>query len=384
MTVTRTITVGEEESSFLDTLADFCLERIAPRADLIDRKDAWFPDLLAECAALGLQGLLVDGTEFRRDRIFLADAATQLIGSYSPSVGLAVCAAHIQSVMLANYGSPAVREKWLGRVIAAEAFGSMGISEPEAGTDLRNVRTVASRTGSGWVLNGGKTWTTLSPISDFTIVLAKLDSSDRGADMGVFLVERGMPGLTYGPNESLIGYHGLPMANVYFENVEVPAENIMTSEGGFKSMMQGLNFARIGAASLAVGILRGCLRLTTEYARNRVTFGTQIANHQLVQLRVGEIMVNLAAAGAVCHAAAVSYAGGDPDPTLLASSKVFCTDAAMAAATACVTVFGGMGVTEQYSIERYLRDAKCTQIFDGTSDILTLQVGRAGLARDDW
>jgi alkylation response protein AidB-like acyl-CoA dehydrogenase len=386
MAVTHPLTVANEESvSYLATLEKFCKDRIAPRADRIDREDKWFPDLLGECAVLGIQGLLVDETGFRRDSVILADEVTRLIASYSPSVGLALCAAHIQTVMLANYGSAAVRQKWLGRVIAAEAFGSMGISEPEAGTDLRNVRTVARPAGDDtWVVNGAKTWTTLSPISDFTIVLAKLDSLDRTAEMGVFLVERDMPGVSYGANESLIGYHGLPMANVYLENVRIPAANIMTAEGGFKSVLQGLNFARIGAASLGAGILRGCLRLTTTYARNRVTFGTQIANHQLVQLRIGEIMHHLAAAESLCHAAATSYATGNPDPTLLASAKVFCTDAAMAAATACVTVFGGMGVTEQYAIQRYLRDAKCTQIFDGTSDILTLQVGRAGLAREDW
>ncbi|MQA24962.1 MAG: acyl-CoA dehydrogenase [Micromonosporaceae bacterium] len=385
MTATRELTgVDEETSSFLDTLNAFCRERIAPRAEDIDREDKWFPDLLGECAALGLQGLLVEENAFRRDRIFLAEAVTRLIGSYSPSVGLALCAAHIQSVMLASYGRPAVKEKWLGPVVAAEAFGSMGISEPDAGTDLRNIRTVARRDGKSWVLNGGKTWTTLSPVSDFTVVLAKLDSRDRSAEMGVFLVERDMPGVTYGANESLIGYHGLPMANVYLEDVQVPADNVMTAEGGFKNVLQGLNFARIGAASLGAGILHGCLRLSTAYARSRVTYGTPIANHQLVQLRIGEMMNNLAAAEALCQTAAASYATGDPDPHLLASAKVFCTDAAMAAATACVTIFGGMGVTEQYAIERYLRDAKCTQIFDGTSDILTLQVGRAGLAREDW
>ena len=370
---------------YLKVVEDFCRDRIAPVATQIDRSDEWFPDVLKECADLGLQGIMVgEDRAIDASRIFVAEATSQVLASYSPSVALAVGAARLHTIMLATHASPQVRDRWLDRVIGAEAFGSMGISEPEAGSDIRNARTVAHPDGDGWILDGGKAWTTLSPISDFTIVLAKLGSAERGAEFGMFLVERGMPGMSYGENDSLVSYRGVPMANVYFDGIEIPPEYVLAASGGFRSILEGLNFARLEAGSLGVGIIRGCLRHISSYAHSRVTFETAIANHQAIQLRAGEIVTRFEAARSLQHAAAVSYATGSVDPDLCAMAKVFASDSAMAAATQAVSVFGGMGVSEEYEIERYMRDAKATQIFDGTSDLLTMQVGRAALGREDW
>lgn len=377
--------LDEAAADYVKVVEDFCRDRIAPVASRIDRSDEWFPDVLEECAELGLQGVMVgDDRTIDPTRIFVAEATSEILASYSPSVALAVGAARLHTIMLATHALPEVRDRWLDRVMNAEAFGSMGISEPEAGSDIRNARTVARRDGDGWVLDGGKAWTTLSPISSFTVVLAKLESADRGAEFGMFLVERGMPGMSYGENDSLVGYRGVPMANVYFDGIQIPPEFVLAERGGFKSILEGLNFARLEAGSLGVGILRGCLRHTTAYARSRVTFDTVIANHQAIQLRIGDMAMKLQAARALQHAAAATYATGRVDPDLCAMAKVFASDAAMAAATQAVSVFGGIGVSEEYPIERYMRDAKATQIFDGTSDLLTLQVGRSALGRETW
>lgn len=383
--VTQREVLDEEAVEYVKVVERFCAERIAPIASEIDRRDEWFPDVLKECAAMGLQGVMVaDDRTIDPARIFLAEATSEVLASYSPSVAIAIGAARLHTVMLATHASPEVRDRWLDPVINAEAFGSMGISEPEAGSDIRNARTVARRDGEGWILDGSKAWTTLSPISSFTVVLAKLGSADRGAEFGMFLVERGMPGMSYGENDSLVGYRGVPMANVYFDGIAIPPEFVLAESDGFKRILAGLNFARIEAASLGVGILRGCLRHVSSYARSRVTFGSVIANHQAIQLRAGDMAMKLEAARALQLAAARSYATGHVDHDLCAMSKVFASDAAMDAATRAVSVFGGMGVSEDYEIERYMRDAKATQIFDGTSDVLTLQIGRSALSREDW
>lgn len=377
--------LDETGADFIEVVETFSRDRIGPVARQIDRSDEWFPEVLKECAELGLQGIMVaDDRTIDPARIHIADATTEVLASYSPSVALAVTAARLHTIMLATYATPEVRDRWLDAVMSAEAFGSMGISEPEAGSDIRNARTVARRQGDGWVLDGGKAWTTLSPISSFTVVLAKLGSADRGAEFGMFLVEREMPGMSYGKNDSLVGYRGVPMANVYFDGVEVPSEYVLAESGGFMSILEGLNFARLEAGALGVGILRGCLRHISAYARSRVTFGTAIANHQAIQLRTGDIATKLEAARGLLNAAARSYAIGRVDADLCAMSKVFATDSAMDAATQAVSVFGGMGVSEEQEIERYMRDAKATQIFDGTSDVLTLQVGRSALRKEDW
>lgn len=379
------LALDEDSADYLKVVERFCRDRVGPVAASIDRSDEWFPELLGECAELGLQGIMV-GDDRRIDptRIHIAEATSEVLASYSPAVALAVGAARLHTIMLATHASPQVRDRWLEPITRAEAFGSMGISEPEAGSDIRNARTVARRDGDGWRLDGGKAWTTLSPVSSFTVVLAKLDTVERGAEFGVFLVERGMPGMSYGENDSLTGYRGVPMANVYFDGIELPPEFVLAESGGFRSILQGLNFARLEAGSLGVGILRGCLRHVSAYAGSRVTFDTAIANHQAIQLRAGEMVTRYHAARSLQHAAAGSYATGRVDPDLCATAKVFATDSAMAAATQAVSIFGGMGVSEEYEIERYMRDAKATQIFDGTSDLLTLQVGRSALGRADW
>jgi len=377
--------VDDANADYLQSVENFCRERIASAAQRIDRGEKWFAEVLRECDALGLQGIMVaDDRTIDPTRVFIAEATTEILASYSPSVALAVGAARLHTITLATHATPETRDRWLDPVMNAEAFGSMGISEPEAGSDIRNARTVARRDGEHWILEGGKAWTTLSPISSFTIVLSKIDSVERGADFGLFLIERGMPGMSYGEEDLLIGYRGVPMANVYFDEIQVPPENVLADSGGFRRILEGLNFARLEAASLGVGILRGCLRHASAYARLRVTFGTAIANHQAIQLRVGDIAMKLHAARALLEAAARSYSTGHADPDLCASAKVTASDSAMAAATQAVSVFGGMGVSTANEIERYMRDAKATQIFDGTSDVLTLQVGRSALAREDW
>lgn len=374
-----------EEDEYLAVVRRFCVKSIAPAAAEIDRTDQWFPDLMADAASLGLQSLLIDDDGlFAPEHVGLADRTTELIASYSPSVGIAIGAARLHSLMLAQFGSSAVRDRWLKPILAAEVFGSIGISESGAGSDIRAGQTVARRDGGGWVLNGAKAWTTLSPVADFTVVLAKIDNADRDALMGMFLVERGMDGFSHGANEPLISYRGVPMAATYFDDVWVPDENVLSAADGFAGILQALNFARVEAAALGRGIMRGCLRHVAAYAAERVVFERPLASHQATQLRAANMAIRLEAARGLSRSAAESFATGAPHPQLCAAAKAYAAEAAMQSATEAVSLFGGLGVTQQFEIERYFRDAKATEIFDGTGDVLALQVGRWALGRSDW
>lgn len=371
---------------FLDAVDDFSRDRVVPAATAIEAEDRWFPELLAECAGLGLQGIMIDDDlALDATRMHVAQATTEILASYSPSVALGVGTARIHSVLLAAFGSPELKERWLAPLMEAKVFGSIGISEPEAGSDVRNMRTVASPDGAGgYVLNGTKRWITLAPIADFTIVLAKVGSGERDAGMAMMVVDTDSPGVTVGANESLISYRGIPNSDLYFDDVVVPADQVLTSSEGLKGVLAGLNFARIEAASLGVGMMRGVLRVATAYARDRVAFEVPIARHQAVQLRLGTIAIRHEAARGLVRRAADGYATGKVDPGLCAMAKVFATDAAMESATEGVSLLGGMGVTTNFAMERFFRDAKATQIFDGTSDLLTLMVGERAAARTDW
>lgn len=377
--------MATEEGEYLEVVRRFCAKSIAPAAAEIDRTDRWFPDLMADAASLGLQSLLVDDDGlFVPENVGLADRTTELIASYSASVGLAVGAARLHSLMLARFGSPAVRDRWLKPILTAEAFGSMGISESGAGSDIRAGQTVARRDGGGWVLNGAKAWTTLSPVADFTVVLAKIDNGGRDAPTGMFLVERGMDGFSHGASEPLISYRGVPMADTYFDDVWVPEENVLSAAGGFAAILEALNFARVEASALGRGIIRGCLRHVAAYAGERVVFERPLASHQATQLHAANMAIRLEAARGLSRSAAESFVKGAPHPQLCAAAKAYAADAAMQSATEAVSLFGAVGVTQQFEIERYFRDAKATQIFDGTGDVLALQVGKWALGRSDW
>lgn len=374
-----------EFGDYLAVVTKFCASEVAPRAAEIDRKDEWFPDLVAGAGGLGLQGILFDEKdELDLSRIHLADSTTEIIASYLPALGITLGAARLHLFMLSRYASPALREKWFERLQTGSAIGSMGISEPGSGSDIRSGRTVARLRDGEWVLNGAKAWTTLSPVSDFTIVLAKIETSARDADTGMFLVERGTEGFSYGENDPLISYRGVPMANTYFDDVRVSEENVMLTSGGFAGIMQALNFARLEASALGRGIIRGCLRLVSQYTAERVVFDQPLARHQATQLHAADMAIRLESARGLSRSAADSFLGEQPNPTLCAAAKSYAADAAMQTASEAVSLFGGYGVSQQFEIERYFRDAKATQIFDGTADVLGLQIGRWALSQTDW
>lgn len=368
---------------YLREVRRFCEREVAPAAAAIDRSGTFFPELLAKAAELGLQGLLFDDDwNIDLSRMVLVHETTELVASYSAAVANAIGVARLHSYLLARYADPSVAARWVKPVVSAQRFGSFAITEESAGTDVRAIRTVARRAGDEYLLNGAKLFITQAPVASFSIVLAKLESDARNADTVALVVEFDRPGVSVGADDPMLSFRGVPMAGLYFDDCRVPAVNALRCDG-FRGMMEGLNLARIDAASYSCGFLRACLRLCAKYARERVVFGQRLADLQAIQLKLGRMATDYEAARELTLRAAESFArGSGGDPILLSKAKLFATDAAMHHATEAVQIHGGYGVTMEYDVQRFFRDAKAAQIMDGTSEIHSVMIGRDVIKRD--
>ena len=236
----------EEVRELLRVVGAFCEKEIAPRAREIDETGEFFPDLVRKGAEIGLQGLIFT-EDLRIDPAGFAPAheTTELISSYSAAVALAFSVARLHGYLLARYAPEPVRDRWLPGLIDGTAFGAFALSEPHSGTDVRAGRTVARRTpGGDYLISGEKAWITQSPAADFAIVLTKLESADRDADTAAFVIPLDTPGVSVGRDEDMLGFRGMPMAGLSFDDCRVPAEWRLGVDG-FRGMLEGLNLARL-------------------------------------------------------------------------------------------------------------------------------------------
>lgn len=383
--MTLTYSLDADAAQFLAVVGDFCTSRVGPRAQDIDLSGEFFPDLLSDAADLGLQGLIfgddgsIDPTMFA-----LAHETTELVASYSGAVALGISIARLHGYLLAAYAPPDVRDRWLPGLIDGSLRGSFALSEPHSGTDIRAGRTVAVEHSDATVtITGEKAWITQSPEAHFCIVLAKLGSADRDAPTAAFVVPLDADGVTVGKDEPMSGFRGMPMANVHFDNCRVPSDWRLQTDG-FRGMLEGLNLARLDAGCYGVGFMRAALRECGAYVRDRQAFGRPLAELQIVQEKLGKLHADYLAARGLLRDGVTSYAaGGGGDSHLISAAKMFATDAAMRNTVEAVQLLGGYGVHLHYPVQRLMRDAKITQIIDGTSEIHALMLGRAA-ARADW
>ena len=383
--MTLTYELDSDAREFLGVVNDFCVSRVAPRAQDIDLSGEFFPDLLAEAAEIGLQGLIftddgaIDPTMFA-----LAHETTELVASYSGAVALGISIARLHGYLLAAYAPADIRHRWLPGLIDGSIRGSFALSEPHSGTDIRAGRTVATVIDADTVsITGEKAWITQSPAAHFCIVLAKLGSADRDAATGAFVVPLDADGVTVGQDEPMSGFRGMPMANVHFDDCRVPAAWRLDVDG-FRGMLEGLNLARLDAGCYGVGFMRAALRETSAYVRDRQAFGKSLADLQIVQEKLGRMHADYLAARVLLREGVASFAGGaGGDAHLISAAKMVASDAAMRHTVEAVQLHGGYGVHLHYPVQRLMRDAKIIQIIDGTSEIHALMLGRAA-ARADW
>jgi butyryl-CoA dehydrogenase len=277
-------------------------------------------------------------------------------------------------------GTDEQKRRWLTRIARGEKLISFGLSEKFAGSDAASLRATAVRDGDSWVLNGEKKWNTNGGAADYYTVFAVTDPNSKSRRISALVVEKGTPGFRIGKVEDKMGIRCVPVVEIHFENCRVPAENLLGGAPGlgFKHAMQTLDRARPGVASQAVGLAQGALEYAMVYAAHREQFGSAIITFQMIQGMLADMATRVEAARNLVYDAAMAVEAGSPDVSRLsAMCKLFATDTAMEVTTNAVQIFGGYGYMRDYPIEKYMRDAKITQIYEGTNQVQRMVVARA-------
>jgi alkylation response protein AidB-like acyl-CoA dehydrogenase len=277
-------------------------------------------------------------------------------------------------------GTEEQKKRWLPQIARGEKLISFGLSEKEAGSDAQNQQTSAVEKDGAWILNGLKKWNTGGGVADLTTVFAVTDAESKSRRISALMVEKGMPGVRIAKLEDKMGIRAIPVAELELKDVKVPRENLIGGRPGmgFKIAMQTLDRARPGVASQAVGLAQGAYEFALLYATKRIQFGQPIAANQMVQQLLADMATKIEAARALVHTAARAFDAGEENiGKLSAMAKVFATDVAMQVTTDAVQVFGGYGYMRDYPVEKYMRDAKITQIYEGTNQIQRLVIARA-------
>ncbi|PYC77612.1 acyl-CoA dehydrogenase [Streptomyces tateyamensis] len=275
-------------------------------------------------------------------------------------------------------GSEELKAKYLGALARGEGMFSYCLSEPDAGSDAAGMKTRAVRDGDFWVLNGVKRWITNAGVSEFYTVMAVTDPEKRSKGISAFVVEKGDEGVSFGAPEKKLGIKGSPTREVYLDNVRIPADRMIGAEGtGFATAMKTLDHTRITIAAQALGIAQGALDYASGYVKERKQFGKAIAEFQGVQFMLADMAMKLEAARQLTYAAAAKSQRVDADLTFFgAAAKCFASDVAMEVTTDAVQLLGGYGYTRDYPVERMMRDAKITQIYEGTNQVQRIVMAR--------
>ncbi len=282
-----------------------------------------------------------------------------------------------------NQGSEDLRRRYLPAIAAGDSMASYCLSEAEAGSDVAAMRTRAERDGDSYVINGAKRWITNAGVSDFYTVFAVTDPNAGSRGISAFVVEKSDPGVTFGAPEKKLGIKGSPTCEVYFDHVRIPADRRIDEEGtGFVTAMKTLDHTRITIAAQAIGVAQGALDHALGYVTERSQFGRPVADFQGLRFMIADMGMKLEAARQLTYAAACRSERHDPDLTYFgAAAKCFASDVAMEITTDAVQLLGGYGYTKDYPLERMMRDAKITQIYEGTNQVQRVVMARSMLGR---
>jgi alkylation response protein AidB-like acyl-CoA dehydrogenase len=365
-----------------DAARRFAEAKIAPLAATLDEEERYPSDLYRELASLGLFGITVPEAlgGAGADALAYALVMEEISRGYA-SVADQVGLVELLGTLLTQHGTPAQQETYLRPLLHAERRCAYALTEAEAGSDLAGLKTTARRDGDGWVLNGAKLWIHNAPVADFAAVLARTDPDTGHRGMSILLVNLNSPGVTRDRKEHKMGQRASPVGGLRFEEVRLSADALLGPEGrGFHMMMSVLDKGRIGIAALAVGILAAALEESIAYAKQRRQFGQPIADFQAVQWMIADMAKDAHAARLmVHHAARILDSGGRA--TLEASmAKCFASDAAVARTADAVQIHGGSGYIRGVRVERLFRDAKITQIYEGTNQVQRMIMARTLLA----
>ncbi|MBX3203931.1 MAG: acyl-CoA dehydrogenase [Labilithrix sp.] len=362
----------EEQRLVRDTARDFAAREIAPKAAEIDKSGRWPAEIVAKMAELGFLGVAIPQENGGAG----LDALTYALVMEEISAACASCGV-IMSVNnslfcdpLYKFGTPAQKAEILAPCAAGEKLGCFGLTEPMSGSDAQTMVTQAEKTSDGWVLNGAKNWITNGPHADFILVFAVTDRSGGKVRHTAFVVPKGTPGFTQAPPDHKLGIHGAHSCTVFFENCTVPDTAIVGNVGdGFKVAMATLDGGRIGIASQALGIARAALETSVRYAKERKSFGVTISNHQAIQFMLADMATELDAARLLTWRAATMKDAGARHSMQSAEAKLYASEVATRVAHKAIQIHGGYGYSTEFPVERHYRDARITEIYEGTSEI---------------
>jgi len=373
------LTLSQEQELVQRTARDFAREKVLPRAHEIDEQGKVPKELLAEMASLGFFGIYVPESYGGAGLDALSYAlVTEEINRACASTGV-VLSSHVSLVVdpLLHFGSDAQKHRFLRPLASGEKLGCFALSEPASGSDAAAMRTSARRDGDAWVLNGTKNFITNGASADITLVFAQTDAPAKHRGIAAFVVEKGTPGFSVGKLEHKLGIRGSDTAQLVFQDCRVPAANLLGGVGeGFKIALSTLDGGRISIAAQAVGIARACLEDSLAYAKEREAFGKKIVEFQAIQWKLADMATEIDAARLLVWRAATLKDRGEDHILAAAQAKLFASDVAVRAARECVQIFGGYGYLTDFPAERHYRDAKITEIYEGTSEIMNLVIAQ--------
>jgi butyryl-CoA dehydrogenase len=351
---------------------DFADSRVAPRAAAIDRNHEYPADIVAEMASLGLLGMNfpIEHGGAGTDMVSYTIAIEELSRACASTGVIASVNNSLSGWPLYTYGSEDQHERYLADMLQGRRIGAYGLTEPNAGSDVVSMQTTAARDGAHYVLHGQKLFITNAGPAETYIIFAQTDKAAGHQGQSAFIVEKGLDGFAIGKTEDKLGIRGAPCCPLFFDNVHVPVENRLGPEGeGFKIAMKTLDGGRLGIASQALGIAQASFDASRAYALERNQFGRPIGSNQAIQWKLADMATRIDAARLLIHRAAAMKDAGVPYSKEASMAKVYASETAMWAATEAIQIHGGNGYTKDYPVERHFRDAKITEIYEGTSEI---------------
>ncbi|HEX4683871.1 MAG TPA: acyl-CoA dehydrogenase family protein [Gemmatimonadaceae bacterium] len=372
----------EEQREIQRVARDFALAEIAPHSDQWDRDQYFEPSLVPRLGALGFLGMLIpeqyDGLGLDTltylvalEEIATVDASVAVMMSVHNS---------LPTQMILKWGSDAQKDRFLKPMARGEMLGAFALSEPEAGSDAASLRTQAVRNGKDWILNGTKAWVSSGTKGDVIIAMARTDSPEdrRGArGISAFIITPELEGFSVGKKEDKMGLRASPTVQLSFADMHVPGDRLLGQLGsGFIYAMQSLDNGRLGIAAQSIGIAEAALRHAAAYAAERKQFGKPLKEFQAMQFKLADMSTRVASSRALLHMAATAKDRGEHMTQYSAMAKLLASETAMWVTTQAIQIFGGYGYVKEYPVERLFRDAKVTEIYEGTSEIQRIVIAR--------
>lgn len=362
----------EEQIEMQKMFRDYAETEIKPIASELDDKERFPEELIPQMGEIGLFGIPIPeeygGTGLGNLEYVIA---VEEISKVCASTGVTISAhTSLGSWPILAYGTEAQKQKYLPDLASGRKLGAFGLTEPNAGTDAAGQKSTAEVKGDYYLLNGSKIFITNGSYADTYIIFAMTDKSQGTRGISAFILEKGMEGFTFGTKEKKMGIRGSATYELIFDNVKVPKENRLGEEGiGFKIAMSSLDGGRLGIAAQALGIAQGAINETIPYVTNRKQFGRRLSQFQNTQFELADMQTKVDAARLLVYRTATTKDAGEPYGYQAAMAKLFASETASDVTRRCLQLFGGYGYTREYPMERMMRDAKITEIYEGTSEV---------------